>query len=224
MNNQNDKKIEEIIEKTLEYIDSGKSFTEILGLFPEYEATLKEIFSAINLLKKEREAIVPSEELLKQIIEQIPVDVTSAKNYRYIYANEKGRMFKSVKIIDLISSMSKVYIGVGVFVLVLVVVGGVYWQKKIAVSPLEQNLTFEEKALDKSNAEIEEMANDAPFDNLEKDLTAATGKINLSSIENMESELAFELNSFSGDSNDLSGFESDASFDALESGLSNATE
>ena len=224
MNNQNDKKIEEIIEKTLEYIDSGKSFTEILGLFPEYEATIKEIFSAINLLKKEREAIVPSEELLKQIIEQIPIGVTNEANSRYVYESEiKGRMFKSVKIIDLISSMSKVYIGVGVFVLVLVVVGGVYWQKN-AISPLEQNLTFEEKALDKSNAEIEEMANDAPFDNLEKDLTTATGKINLSSIENMESELAFELNSFSGDSNDLSGFESDASFDALESGLSNATE
>jgi len=88
VNNFNDQKLEKVLEKTLEYLDNGKSPAEILNLFPEHQETLKEIFSTINLLKKERGSIVPYRELLKQIIEHLPVGVTNGVNPRYLYRKE----------------------------------------------------------------------------------------------------------------------------------------
>lgn len=90
----NDKQnLEKIIEKTLKYLDGGKSPAEILNLFPEHQETLKEIFSTINLLKKERESIIPSRELLKQIIEHLLVGVTNDVNSRYLYRKEAKYRF-----------------------------------------------------------------------------------------------------------------------------------
>lgn len=92
MNNLNDKKLEEIIEKTLEHLEGEKSPAEILNLFPEDREILEEIFSTVNLLKKEGKSIISSKELFRQIIEQIPDSVTNGVSPRYLYRKEvEGR-------------------------------------------------------------------------------------------------------------------------------------
>ncbi len=133
--------------------------------------------------------------------------------------------------------MKKIYIGVGILALVLVIGLGVFWQsKKVAVSPtvspLEQEVATEEESLDKDIAELEGINQDTSLDTLEEDSTgiaeettptapvSGTKKIDIASIENLESELDVELSSFTTDFSELEGIESDASFDNLDTGLS----
>jgi hypothetical protein len=134
----------------------------------------------------------------------------------------------------------KVYIGITVAVLALLVVGGIYWQsqkQKIAVSPIESEVSFEEQSLEQDIADLEELEQDKSLANLEQDLSeiakedvsATPGKkpvtpgkkIDITSIENLESELFLELSSLSNDLSDLEGgFINDTSLDDLDSGLS----
>lgn len=130
MNNFNDQKLEEILEKTLEYLDGGKSPAEILDLFPEHREVLKEILSTVNLLKKEGESVTSSKELFKQIIDQIPDGVTNEVNPRYLYKKEvAGRPFLSsitIKIHDLMTINWKVWMPLGIIAVVALVVIGSY--------------------------------------------------------------------------------------------------
>jgi len=131
--------------------------------------------------------------------------------------------------------MKKIYIGAGVFILMLILITGLgnYRQpKKAEVSPLEQETAVEEESLIKDLDELEKINQDASMDTLEEDLTEITGetaptapvlgteKIDTSSIENLESELSFELNGFTSDFSELDGLESDTSLDDLDMGLS----
>lgn len=119
--------------------------------------------------------------------------------------------------------MKKIYIGLWVLVLVVLVIGGIYWQsQKAAISPIEKELTVEEDI-----AELEELEKDASLENLEQDLTDITEEVpavETASLENTETELGFELSDFSNDLSDLKGFESDISLDNLDTGLSNVVE
>jgi len=130
MNNINDQKLEEILEKTLEYLNKGKSPGEILNLFPEYEIMLKEIFSTINLLKKEKESIAPSQELFKQVIEQIPGGVTNEADTRYKYQKEvQGRPSLNntiTKVHDLMTINWKMWAPLGIVAVVALVIIGSY--------------------------------------------------------------------------------------------------
>jgi hypothetical protein len=130
MNDLDDKELENILEKTLEYLDGGKTPAEILDLFPKYEATLKEIFSAINLLKSEKEFIIPPKELLKQIIRQIPSGVTKEATLRYSYKKEvQGRPSLSgiiTKIHDLMTIERKVWAPLGIIAVVALVIISFY--------------------------------------------------------------------------------------------------
>lgn len=132
----------------------------------------------------------------------------------------------------------KIYIGLGVIIVAILVIGGIYWQsQRVAVSPIESETSFEEQALEKDLTELEEFKQDKSLENLEQDLSEIseevvagevpiTGKkVDISSIENLESELNSELASFANDLNDLeSGFVNDTSLDTLDSGLAGVAE
>lgn len=244
MNNLNNQKLEEIVEKTLDYLDGGKSPAEILNLFPEHRAMLKEIFFTINLLRKEGESIASSKELFKQVMAQIPDDVTNEVNSRYLYRgkiNGRPSIPQSVNVVNLLLRMNKIYIGFGVILLLLIAGFGFYWksQKTAVFSLVKQELAFEEKSFDDDIAEIKALGEDRSLDALDEDLAGVaeeivpavpvspvseTKKIEIASIESLESELALEMSGFSDDFSELDGFQSDASFDNLDSGLSNAVE
>jgi len=139
------------------------------------------------------------------------------------------------KVIKFLVMNKKFYIGFGVFLLVLFIIGAIYWQsQKVAVSPIESEVSFEEQALEQDAADLEGLEKDQSLENLEQDLNeiaeeiipATSGKkIDITSIENLESELALELSGFSNDLSDLEGgFINDTSLDTLDSGLSNVVE
>jgi len=90
---EENEELEKTIEKSLELLEEGKSVSEILSLFPEFEAELKEIFQIIKIISENK--IVPKRELLEKIISKIETEnnVTKEKYYRYINKEEifKGR-------------------------------------------------------------------------------------------------------------------------------------
>jgi len=116
----------------------------------------------------------------------------------------------------------KIYIGLGVTIAALLVVGGIYWQlQRRAILPIESEVSFEEEAFNKDIAELKEFEEDKALENLEQDLNLLAGEvIETTSLENMEQELALEFDSFSDDLTDLAAFEGDTSLDNLESELS----
>ncbi len=125
MNNQNDKKIEGIIEKTLQYLDSGKTPAEILNLFPKHRKELNEILSTVSLLKKEREKIVPPRESLRQTMDKITSSVTNGVNIRYLYREEvqsrPSLNHITAKIDDLMTINWKIWGPLGIIAVVVVV-------------------------------------------------------------------------------------------------------
>jgi hypothetical protein len=90
---EENEKLEKTIEKSLELLEEGKSVSEILSLFPEFEAELKEIFQIIKIISENK--IIPKRELLEKIISKIETEnnVTKEEYYRYINKEEifKGR-------------------------------------------------------------------------------------------------------------------------------------
>lgn len=127
----------------------------------------------------------------------------------------------------------KIYLGFGIIgfaiALILLVIGGIYWQsKKVGVLPIESEVSFEEQALEQDIASLEEFEQDKSLENLEQDLSQITEeellttnkKIDITSIENLESELNSELTSLSDDFSDLEdGFINDTSLANLDSEL-----
>jgi CHASE3 domain sensor protein len=137
----------------------------------------------------------------------------------------------------------KIYIGLGIAVLGLLVAGGIYWQsQKVAISPIEpieSEVLFEEQSLNQDIAELEGVEGDKVLEDIEQDLseiaeekvvsetptTPSGKKIETASIENLESELALELSGLSNDLSDLEGgFVNETSLDNLDSGLTSVTE
>jgi hypothetical protein len=66
--NTGKEQLEKVLEQALEFIDSGKTPEEVLILFPEQRNELVEIFSAMAVLGKVKEKILPSRTLLEKII------------------------------------------------------------------------------------------------------------------------------------------------------------
>lgn len=92
MNDHNDKKIDEIVERVLQYTDDGKSSAEIFALFPDYREELREIFFAVEFVKKEGGKIYPDKEIFRQVMSKIPTSVTNQSNPRYSFMKEaQGR-------------------------------------------------------------------------------------------------------------------------------------
>lgn len=124
--------------------------------------------------------------------------------------------------------MNKIYIGLSVLVLVILVISGIYWQsQRIAVSSIEKESTAEGELLNQDIAELQGIEQDTSLENLEQDLTVIDGEgvvTETASIKNLENEFALEVSGFSNDLGDLEGFENDTSLDNLDTGLSDVVE
>ncbi len=146
MNNRDDKKIEEILEQALKYIDDGKTPDEIFDLIPDYREELKQVFFAVNFIKKEGEKIYPDREIFKQAMAKIPSSVTNQNNPRYSFMKEvQGRPSWSkinniTKILNPMTMNWKIIAPVGVVaVIVLVLVGVSQFETKSPQAPIADN-------------------------------------------------------------------------------------
>ncbi len=130
MNNQNDKKIEGIIEKALQYLDNGKTPAEVLNLFTEHRNELNEILSIVSLLKKEKEKLVPPGELFRQVMDKITISVTNGVDTRYSCREEvKGRPSLNnitAKINNLMTVHWKVWAPIGIVAVVALAIMSSY--------------------------------------------------------------------------------------------------
>lgn len=104
------------LEKILELYENGKSFSEILALFPENQKEIKEIFRIIESLEKQSQKIIPPKELLKRIVTQIDLE-------GYLYKREenknKGRSNLINQIHEFMSLKWKIGIPVGIIIIAL---------------------------------------------------------------------------------------------------------
>jgi len=146
MNNHNDKKIEKIVGQALQYIDDGKTPAEILALFPGYQAELKEVFFAVDFIKKEGGKIYPNKEIFRQVMAKIPSSVTNEQNPRYLFMKEvQGRPSWSkinniTKILNPMTMNWKIIAPVGVVaVIALVLVGVSQFGTKTPQAPIADN-------------------------------------------------------------------------------------
>ncbi|MCI0532634.1 hypothetical protein L0Y49_00260 [bacterium] len=125
MNKENEQNIEEIIEKTLAYLDGGKSPAEISRAFPEHQKTVEDIAAIAKLLQKEGEAVIPPRELLIRIIEHAKSAVTNQADSRYLFKKEvKGRpsLHNITKIYESMASKWKIIVPAGIVVVVVLLV------------------------------------------------------------------------------------------------------
>lgn len=240
----NDEKLNKALERALELLEQGKSISEISDLMPEFEKDLREFSQIIELITQETKSVTPPKELLNKIISQIAANesVTNKGLNRYMsYIGEiKGRssIFQLLKIIKTLS-MNKIYIGAGIFMIILlVVVGGAYRKtQKPTVSSIESEAINEQGAFEQDSAELAWLDTDGSIENLNQDLSyiseedgfespppslnnKTVKKIETTSMENLESEMALELDGFSNDSTDLDGYNNDNSLNGVESELS----
>src|SRR3989344_33110 len=170
-------KLEKAIDKVLRLREGKKSESEILNLLPECKKELTEIFKIINILSREKEKIAPSKEALAKIISAIPDNnVTNEKILRYSYRgaiNGRPSVFQLLNFIDLLN-MSKTYIGTGIAVLVLIVIGGIYWQSQKAPTsqPMESiTSVIGEDTLNQDLAELEDLTQETTLSDLDRELS-----------------------------------------------------
>ncbi len=108
--------IDENLIKILELYENGKPFPEILALFSKNQKEIKEIFCIIESLEKQGQKIIPSKELLKQIVTQIDLD-------SYLYRREenknKGRSNLINQIHEFMSLKWKIGIPMGIIIIAL---------------------------------------------------------------------------------------------------------
>lgn len=125
----NNEKLENILGKALELYEKGVSTSEILNSFPEHRKELEEMFQTIQVLIREKERIIPPQELLAKIISQLQSqnNVTNAEKVRYLYRGEtKGRPSLNIiirQITNLIMTWNwKVILPLGIVTVLVVVV------------------------------------------------------------------------------------------------------
>lgn len=154
MNNKDDKKIEEIIELALRYIDDGKTPDEIFDLFPEWREELKEVFFAVDFIKKEGRKIYPDKEIFKQVMAKIPSSVTNQNNSRYSFMKEvQGRPSWSkinniTKILNPMTMNWKIIAPVGIVaVIALVLVSVSQFGTKSPQAPIADNGQVQESPI-----------------------------------------------------------------------------
>lgn len=115
------------VEKLLSLYEEGKSDKEIIGIFPENEKEIKEIFLLFSELKNGKEFLNPSRNLLDNTLERIENNVTETEKNRYVYkADEKntGRFGQLKNNNNFMSIFKKLLItGTSIVVIVFIAVG-----------------------------------------------------------------------------------------------------
>lgn len=124
--NNNNEKIEKIIETILQLLEEGRSTSDILNLLPEHQSEVKEIIKIIDNLSIEKEKFVPSRELLSRLLLQI-TEVTKDKESRYLFEEReklKGRpsLITIIKNQFAMATNWKIIVPLGVLVIVIAVI------------------------------------------------------------------------------------------------------
>jgi hypothetical protein len=123
---EKEKKLEKILEKVLELLDQGKSVSEILNLFPEFETELKEIFQIVEALSEEK--ITPQKELLEKIISQIETEKPVTKEELSRFIDKEGKLKGRPSLPNFIENWInmadkwKVVVPVGILVIAMVLI------------------------------------------------------------------------------------------------------
>jgi hypothetical protein len=123
---EKEKKLEKILEKVLELLEQGRSVSEILNLFPEFETELKEIFQIVEALSKEK--ITPQKELLEKIISQIETEKPVTKEEPSRYIDKEGKLKGRPSLANFVENWInmadkwKVIVPVGVLVIATVLI------------------------------------------------------------------------------------------------------
>lgn len=73
MTTNNNEELENILGKALEFYKKKRTITEILNSFPEHRKELEEMFQTIQVLIREKEKIIPPQELLTKIISLLQI-------------------------------------------------------------------------------------------------------------------------------------------------------
>lgn len=124
--------------------EDGMLIQKILEAFPQYRQELKEIFEEITVLKKQKDSILPSKELLAEIISRIPWEqssVTKKESDRYSYRGmDKGRT--SFTIIDQIHNAMtinwKIVAPIGIVAIIAVIFLSSQFGERMAPSTEKQ--------------------------------------------------------------------------------------
>lgn len=154
MNNQDDRKIEDIVGEALQYIDDGKTPAEIFDLFPDYRDELKEVFSTIGFIQKEAYKIYPDKEIFKQVMDKIPSSVTNESDPRYSFIKGvQGRhswekINNITKILNPMTMNWKIIAPVGVLAAIaLVFVGVSQFETKLPQISIVDNEQIQEQPI-----------------------------------------------------------------------------
>ena len=78
--NFDDEQLDEILSRSLEFYEQGKPLAEIFAMYPERQKQLREFFDAIKWLQTGGQAIVPSQELLRGILNKLEIRNSSVAN------------------------------------------------------------------------------------------------------------------------------------------------
>ena|SRR3989344_1650536 len=128
----------------------------------------------------------------------------------------KGRSF-IINIIYFIA-MNKKFIGL--FILLFILVGTIYYWKQGGVDKAIQYLSSTEIDLDRDIADMEVISQDTSLDGVEADLSLIGENGESVSLDALDADLVTSLDSLSADMADLETVAEDASLDSLDSGLS----
>ncbi|HDM32139.1 MAG TPA: hypothetical protein ENG32_02150 [bacterium] len=237
-------KSDEILERAIELLKEGKSKDEILDKFPEYKEKLKSLLEVVEILKEKKAKTFPSKDSLKKILSQVKIPpVTKIEKDRYIY-EERGSTFKgrpsilqALKIEGLLNFMEKKIYLVGLTLLIICAIAGIYWYsqkgKKEIVLPEVNELSYGTESISQDITDLKVFEEDKNLDTLETDLSAVAEEVSLeeelpqietfsvSEIESLEEELKSDLEGFSSDLDELNTYEGDTSLNELEGSLSN---
>lgn len=214
-------KTEQILIRAIELYEQGKPIPEILNLYPQQQEEIKEVLETADYLKSTREKVVPSREILNQILAQVSSDasVTKVQANRYLYrGGEKGRpsIIQLFDVINLANMTKAIYIGLGVLLAILIV-GGIYWQSQkgglVTVTPTTGPTanTGATPSGTPGGTQVTPTPNIQPI-------------VDTTSMDNLEQELALVTDGYSTDANDLNTINSDTSFSNLDSELTSITE
>ncbi len=91
---------DETIEQALEKLEQGKTFAEILALYPEFKEELGPIFQTATQMQQSANKIVPDKQLLLNILAKLPAKpVTDSPTARYNGQQDKFSFDGFVKLI-----------------------------------------------------------------------------------------------------------------------------
>lgn len=227
MTNIQDEKLEQAISEAVSMKEEGEPVSDILSKFPEFKNELEGVFLTMEALKESAGLVEAPKESLRFVLEKMSKEaVTNSGLNRYPYMKEqKGRVFQQIiSNVHFITMNKKL---VGLFVFLLIVVGGAYyWQQKEGADTASQELAATEAELNQDITDMEFFVQDTSLDSLETELAMLTENgatplgVESASLDAFDADFAASLDTLSSDMTDLEGTANDTSLDSLDSGLS----